>query len=149
MAKVPVSLSMDENYVKTIETLGKQKGLSKSALVERLVSVGLKFDSDLTPEQRYHFGRCVFIDRCSDILRLHSIVVHEGGISDKFMLIVALSTNICTKKSRESRNAIYNLSVFELLNDLKTFDIDIFNDCVTHLNKSRKLADEYFELYPR
>jgi hypothetical protein len=149
LVKVPVSLSMDENYIKTIETLSKQKGLSKSAVVERLCSIGLKYDSDLTPEQRYHFGRCVFIDRCSDILRLHSIVVHEGGISDKFMLIVALSTSICTKKSRESRNAIYNLSVFELLNDLKGFDKDIFNDCIAHLNKNRKLSDEYFELYPR
>lgn len=148
LAKQVISFSLDENIIGTINTLSTQKGISKSGLAERLFSIGLKFDVDLTPEQRYHFGRCVFIDRCSDILKLHSIVVHEGGICDKIRLIMALGTTIGTHKNRQSRNAIYELSIFELLNDLKEFDKEIYKDSIVILNKNRNLSDKYFNLYP-
>jgi len=148
LTKQVMSISLDENIIGTINTLSTQKGISKSNLVERLLSVGLKTDSDLTPEQRYHFGRCVFVNRCSDVLKLHGIVEHEGGICDKFRLIVALGTSICTQKNRQSRNAIYELSIFELLNDIGEFDKEIFKECVVILNKNRNLSDKYFNLYP-
>lgn len=148
MTKNIISVSLDENLLGTIDTLSKQKGISKSGLIERFVHIGLKSDSDLTPEQRYHFARCVFVNRCSDLLRLHGIVVHEGGLDDKFTLIVALYPDFSTRKNRQSRYAIYEMSIFELLNEIKEFDKEIFQNCCKILRKNRKLSDAYFYLYP-
>lgn len=143
-----MSFNLDEKFVNTIETLSRQKNCSKSSLVERLLTISLQKDIDLTPEQRYDFSRCVYVDRCRDILKLQGVLAHEGGICDKFALIVALSGTKTTRSNRKSRNAIYSLSVFELLNDLKAFDIDLFRECKTILFRSRKIYAEYVSLNP-
>lgn len=148
MVKNIASFNLTDNVLGTLETLSKQKGLSKSVLVERLLSIALRNEIDLTSEQRYHFSRNVIDNRCLDVLRLAGITMFEGGLSDKIVLICALQTDLEHKKTREIRNGIMKLSIFELLEDIKRFDKNVFDKTMIEMGRYRKLKAEYLLLYP-
>jgi len=142
------SFNIDEKVLGTIETLSKQKGLSKSVLVEQMITVGLRNAVELTAAQRYHFARCVISNRCLDSLRLSGILMFEGGLSEQFMLICALEYDLRAKKNRQIRNGIVKMSIFEILEDIKAFDMDLFNKTLLEMNRFKKLKAEYLALYP-
>ncbi len=149
MVKNIASFNLSEQLLGTLETLSKQKGLSKSVLVERLLVIGLKTAVELTAEQRYHFSRCVIENKCTDMLRLSGIMVYVGGLSDQIALICALQSDLNYKKNREIRNGIMKVSIFELLEDIKDFDKNVFDKTISEIAKYKKLRDEYFYLYPK
>ena len=149
MVKHIASFNLDEKVLGTIETLSKQKGLSKSVLVERMVIIGLKNAVELTAEQRYHFARCVISNRCIDTLRLAGILVFEGGLSEQILLICALQHDLENKKSREIRNGIMKVSIFEILEDIRRFDKNVFDKTLEEMSRFRKLKSEYLSLYPK
>lgn len=148
MSKNKATFNLDEKILGTIETLSKQKGLSKSVLVEQMITVGLKDAVVLTAAQRYHFSRCVIENRCLDTLKLAGILVFEGSLSEKILLICALEYDLDKKKHREFRNGIVKLSIFELLEEVKAFDKDVFAKTMHEMSRFRKLRDEYLQLYP-
>jgi len=148
MVKHVSSFNLDETVLGTIETLSKQKGLSKSVLVERFLISGLKNEVELTAEQRYHFSRCVIQNRCSDTLRLAGILMFDGGLSEQIVLLCTLQYDLQNKKNREIRNGIMKLSIFDILEDVKRFDKNIFDKTMSEIKRFRKLVDEYRELYP-
>lgn len=143
------SFNIDEKVLSTIETLSKQKGLSKSVLVERFIVSGLKNESELTAEQRYHFSRCVIQNRCTDVLKIGGILQFEGSLSENILLICAIQHDLDKKKNREIRNGITKLSIFEILEDVRSFDKNVFDDLVVGMIRFKKLRDEYFNLYPK
>ena len=149
MVKNIASFNLNENLLGTLETLSKSKGLSKSVLVERLVTVGLKSEVELTAEQRYHFSRCVIQNKCADILRLSGILMFEGGVSDQISVLMALQLKLQNQKNRENRYGIMKMSIFEVLEDVKAFDKNVFDKIIHENFRYKKLLDEYFYLYKK
>ena len=148
MVKKIASFNIKDTALGMIEQISTSLAESKSEIVERAIFEYCKSSWELTAEQRYHSHRETILKKCVETLKLSSITAHEGGVSDQIMLIMALVRNSKYQRINEIRNGIQKISLFELLNDVKGWDKNVFDKITSNMSEFKKLKEEYFNLYP-
>ncbi len=148
MTKCRKCYSIDEKIVAGISASAAKRGITESEVAQSILHSGLAKDTELTMAERFHFKR-ESINKSLDNLLIMFSVRLEGGLSDKFQVLTTLCSQMSRQKTRKSRYAVVEQSIFEVLNDVKEMDIDLYEEWTSELNKHGRMRERYFYLYPK
>lgn len=147
MNKCKVCFSLDEEAVGELERIAMSKGTSKSDVLENYLLKGLTHEQELTSIERYKFFQRVLNLKLDSILALHG-TTQTGTILEKFE-VAFISTSLKSKTDTVTASIkISEISLFETLEDIKEWDIDIFDKCKKIMAKFGRTKQRYLDLYP-
>jgi len=149
MSKSKLTVSINENLVGSVNSVSSRKGIPISEIVGKYITFGLKQEIELTAAERYHFQRQSLNSGLDNVLRLFSIKMEDAGLTDKFQTCLSLSQGFLRLKKREYRYAVIEQSVFELLNNVKDMDLNLFDIWLTDMSVFGKMKQRYLLLYPK
>lgn len=148
MTRCKKCYSLEEKIVSGISAAAAKRGITESEVLQNILTLGLAKDHELTMAERFHFQRESINKSLDNLLLLFGVSV-QGGLSDKFQTLTTLCMQMSRQKTRKSRYAVMEQSLFEVLNDLKDMDIDLFTEWTTYMSKHGRLRQRYFYLYPK
>lgn len=146
--KKQIKLNLNLETIKTLANISAKKGALISDVAETYLNRGISKEIEITSAERYNFSRIHINGSLDAVLRLFGIIHFEGGLSDKCTLIVALCREKTIQEKSQMRNGIIEISFFEILNDIKSFDIDIYKRIIVKMSKSGRIKNRYLNLYP-
>lgn len=142
-------VNIDEKLISTIANISAKKGETVSSIVEMYLNKGVSKEIDLTSAERYNFNRIAINGSLDSVLRLFGVLSLEGGLSDKCTVLMALCKEKSLQEKSEIRNGIIEISFYEVLNDIKSFDIALWKKIIINMGKSGRIRNRYFQLYPK
>lgn len=148
MTKCKICMSIDEKYVVGISSAAAKKGVPISEIGQAYFSFMLSRESQLTAAERFYYQRDNVEQSLDNVLRILGISAN-GGLSDKWSVAMALCLQKSRQKNRQSRYAVIEMSLFEVLNDLKEMDKNLFDEWIVEMGKYGRIKDRYFYLYPK
>jgi len=148
MSKQKICLSIDEKMVAGLSSAAAKRGIPISEIAQTYFSRMLCHEIELTAAERFYFQRDNIEKSLDNVLTILG-VSSNGGLSDKWGVSMALCLAKSRQKNRQSRYAVIELSLFEILNNLKDMDINLFEEWVIEMGKYGRIKNRYFNLYPR
>ena len=146
--KNKVCYSIDEKIVSGISASAAKRGIPVSEVAQTYFSAGLARDYELTAAERFYFQRDNIEKSLDNILRIFGIA-QVGSLSDKFQTLCTLCMQKSRQKNRQIRYGIIEVSLFEVLNNIKELDNDLFKEWVIEMSKHGRLRNRYFNLYKK
>ena len=123
------------------------KAISISELVEKYVLHGLSHEVELSGIERYTAKKRNIILAVDAILTTLNCVVN-GTLQQKIDILCALISGISVASPLRGVKTIGELSIFEVLNEIKEWDYDLFLEIKRNMGKYRYLRNRYLALYP-
>ena len=148
MSKHKICLSIDEKIVAGLSAAAAKRGTPISEIAQTYFSRMLSHDIELTAAERFYFQRDNVERSLDNVLTILGIS-SNGGLSDKWGVSLALCLAKSRQKNRQSRYAVIELSLFEILNNIKEMDINLFEEWVIEMGKYGRIKNRYFNLYPK
>lgn len=146
--KKQIKLNLNLETIKTLANISAKKGALISDVAETYLNRGISKEIEITSAERYNFSRIHINGSLDAILRLFGIKDLEGGLSDKCTVIIALLREKTIQEKSQMRNGIVEVSYFEILNEIKGFDIDLYKRIIVKMSKSGRIKNRYLNLYP-
>ena len=146
--KKQIRFNLGADLISTIANIAAKKGSPISDVAETYLTRGVSKEIEITSAERYNFGRIHINGSLDAVLRLFGIKDLEGGLSDKCTVIIALLREKTIQEKSNIRNGIVEVSYFEILNDIKEFDNDLYKKILVKMAKSGRIRDRYLNLYP-
>jgi len=148
MTKQKICLSIDEKIVSGLSSAASKRGVPISEIAQTYFSRMLCREIELTAAERFYFQRDNIERSLDNVLKILG-VSSNGGLSDKWGVSMALCLAKSRQKNRQSRYAVIELSLFEILNNLKEMDINLFEEWIVEMGKHGRIKNRYFNLYPK
>lgn len=123
------------------------KAISISELIENYVLHGLSHEVELSGIERYTAKKRNIILGVDAILLTLNCVVN-GTLQQKIDVLCALLAGISVASPLRGVKSIGELSLFEVLNDIKEWDYDLFSEIKRNMGKYRYIRNRYLALYP-
>ena len=138
---------LDEETWGELGRLSAKKQILISEIIELYVKKGLAHELDLTPRERYHASEQCIISSLDSHLKTFGVVV-DGDLNKKFDILCSLTTGISAVSPLRHLRRIAELGIFEILEEIKSWDNDRFEDIKKDMGRFRLLRQEYLSLYP-
>lgn len=148
MTKVKQCYSFDDKLVASLERVSLKKGISKSAVMEYYAVRGLSNESELTAVERLSYQDKIINGALDSVLEVFNISCN-GDILTKFRQALYTCAGISKQKIERNRYGIMELSLFEVLNNIKESDNALFDKLVVELGYFGRIRQRYFNLYPK
>ena len=149
MSKCKKCYSINEETISTISRISAQMGIPESEIANKYLDRNLSISSELTSAERYHFQRNSINMALDNVLLLFGIHDFSGGLSEKYKVSLYIAHGNSRGKNREYRNGIIELSLFEILEQIRTLDINIWKEITIIMAKFGEIRKRYFYLYPK
>jgi hypothetical protein len=149
MSKVKKCYSLSDEVVASISRISSQTATPESVIAEKYLTHCISEEVEMTSAERYHFQRKSINDSLDNVLRLFGINEENGGIQDKFRVALYLAQGNLRGKNREYRNGIIETSIFEILENIREWDNNVWKDLTSHMSYFGKIRIRYFNLYPK
>jgi len=136
------SISIDEDSIKAISSLSVQTGLTKSYIVGKYITEGLKADMRLSSSDRYFFGKKLIIDNIS---MLFNSIGFESKTDDicKNMIVLYSIPDVTFQSEKEC--SFFKLSLFQLIEKIHKYDYKLYESvciCLKKLNLKVSINSE-------
>jgi len=141
--------SLDEKTIASISRVSAQMGLPESEIVNKSLDKALSHSTELTSAERYHFQRNSINLALDNVLLLFGIRSFEGGLSEKYKVALYVAHGNNKAKTREYRNGIMEVSLFEILEQIRELDINIWGNLTTVMAQFGQIRKRYLDLYPK
>ncbi len=148
MTKTKICFSIDENVVSAIERISTARAISKSELVDVVLSKGLSKMAELTWAERTGLAEKQ-IHLALDSLLLRFSLRMEGEILNKYLTCLYMVRYKTTTKYEVNQAKIVELSLFELLNEIQTYDVALFDSIIKIMSKIGRIRCRFFQIYPK
>jgi len=148
MTKNKICFSLDEKVVSAIERISMARAISKSEVVDVVLSKGLSKMAELTWAERTGLAEKQ-INLALDSLLLRFNLRMEGEIMNKFLTCLYMVRYKTTTKYEQNQAKIIELSLFELLKEIQTYDMALFNSITTIMGKIGRIRARFFQMYPK
>lgn len=139
---------MDEKIVSALERIATARAISKSELVDVVLSKGLSQMSELTWAERTGLAEKQ-INLALDSLLLRFSLRMEGEILNKYLTCLYMVRYKTTTRYEQNQAKIIELSLFELLNEIKTYDMALFDSIIKIMAKIGRIRSRFFAIYPK
>jgi hypothetical protein len=143
-----ICISIEEKTVSGISAAAAKRGVPLSQIAQIYLERGLSRDVELTGAERFYFQRDNIERSLNNILTIFGIDM-KGSLSDKFQTLMVLCTAKSRQKNRTIRYGIIETSLFEVLNNLKDMDKNLFDEWCVEMGKYGRIRNRYFNLYPK
>lgn len=148
MAKVKQCYSFEDKLVASIERVSLKKGISKSEVVNNYAVRGLSKEHELTAVERLKYQDEIINGALDSVLAVFKISC-DGDILLKFRHALYTCAGISKQKIERNRYGIMELSLFEVLNDIKDSDMALFDKLIIEMGSFGRIRQRYFNLYPK
>jgi hypothetical protein len=118
------SISIDEDSIKAIASISAQTGLTKSFIVSKWITEGLKNDMRLSISERYFFSKKILEER---IDLLFSAIGYQSRTKDihNGIILLFIVPKLCFQSEKEYE--LFRLSTYQILDAIQLHDLDLYN----------------------
>ena len=141
--------SISTEVASTISRISSQTGVPENNIVEKYLTRCISGEVELTSAERYNFRRKSINDSIDSVLRLFGILELNDSITRKFGASLYMAQGNLRGQNREYRNGIIEASLFEILENIREWDINVWKDITSHMAHFGKIRQRYFYLYPK
>lgn len=137
----------DETTWGELSRVSAKRGITISDLIEGYCLRGLSKEQELTATERYFVEKRNINLTLDGIFSTFSMTV-EGSLDIKIRVLVGLCTGISVQSPLRNFRKLAELSLYTVLNDIRFWDIDIYNEIMKEMSKYKRTKQAYLSIYP-
>jgi len=141
------SISLDEDSIKAISSLSVQTGLTKSYIVGKYITEGLKSDLRLSSADRYFFGKIQIMDSIEMLFNSVGYMPKTNDICKNMMVLYCIPS---VSFQSEKEFSFFQLSLFQIVDRIQQYDhilhkniVDSLKKLNLRISKNSEISDDF------
>lgn len=143
--KERMSVSLEEDVIKTISKLVNKTGLSKSYIINKWILEGLRKDGRLTSSERYFFSKRIILETIESLFVSMGFEPKTQDIHNSLVVLLSLP-RLCFDSDKQYN--LFRISIFEVMDKIHIHDRDLFVRIINsmkELSMKEKISSEISE----
>lgn len=142
------TISMEIRKIGQVDMVARARGVSFSEVIDYALVRYFQTCSELTAAERFLYREELINLKLDGLLSVFSSTCLKG-VFDKFSTCLYLCTGFLGHKKDKIRRELMESSIFEVLNLIKEWDKNVFDKCLTEMDKTGRIKGRYVKKYPQ